>query len=287
MTALSPRVPAPTTRRLAALVWLALVGCEPRADSAQPQPQPTAPAPTPAPAEPEAPPQTDPLGPDYLPEVAGVHYLEFVTGDADPESELVMIVAIHGLGDRPESFASLLREFKRPARVIVPRALDANEPGWSWFPIRARDPDVEGLAKGIVRAADTLAPAIAELVELRPTKGKPIVTGFSQGGMLSFTLAVRHGELFSAAYPVGGWLPPPLWPTAKAKPDAPPIVAFHGDEDKAVALEPTQLAVDELKRQGYAVDFHVYVGVGHKIVPEMFKDLMLELRGAVDRVAAE
>jgi phospholipase/carboxylesterase len=274
-------------RRLLALGLLALVACEPRPS----EPQSTQPNKAPAPVEPRAQPPAPTVEPPTevveLPEVAGVHYLEVVTGGADANAELPMIIAIHGLGDSPEGFSQLLASFDQPARVILPRALDPYEPGWSWFPIRARDSDVEGLAAGIEHATNALAQAIPKLVEQRPTRGKPIVTGFSQGGMLSFCLAVHHGELFSAAFPVGGWLPPPLWP----KPDAdatlaPPIVAFHGDEDVAVKLEPTQQAVTNLQKAGYRVELNTYTGIGHAITQDMRDDLLDGLREAIGRLEA-
>jgi len=42
-----------------------------------------------------------------------------------------MIIAIHGLGDRPESFSAVLQGFDRPARVIVPRGLGSVNPARS------------------------------------------------------------------------------------------------------------------------------------------------------------
>lgn len=286
-------------RSLAALGLILFAACEARApepSAAQPSKQSTqAEAPATVEPRPQARSNNAPISrqepsrqepaPQELPAVAGVHYLEIVTGDADPNSELPMIIAIHGLGDSPKGFSGLLARFDRPARVILPRALDAHEPGWSWFPLRARDNDVESLARGIKHAADTLAPVIKQLSEQRPTDGKPIVTGFSQGGMLAFTLAIHHGELFSAAFPVGGWMPPPLMPTADADPKkSPPIVAFHGDADRAVAFEPTAAMVRELQRAGYKVELNAYAGVGHAIPEAMHAELLSNLREAVAEV---
>lgn len=258
-----------------------LVACEARA------PEPAIAAPAAVPTPPPAPAPSEPAVPqlvvEELPRAGEIHYLEFVTGGADPESPLPMIIAIHGLGDSPQGFRALLQEFDRPARVILPRALHAYEEGWSWFPIRARDRDIDALAQGIDHAADVLASAVAELTQQRPTIGKPIVTGFSQGGMLSFALAVEHGELFSAALPIGGWLPEPLWPTA-ANPSAPLVLAFHGDGDAAVPYEPTKLCVEQLERLGYRVELRTYVGVGHMISPDIRSDLMATLR---DQLPAE
>lgn len=224
-------------------------------------------------------------------EAGGLHYLEIVTGGADPSAALPMLVAIHGLGDRPESFSHLLDAFPEPARVILPRGIDEFEGGFSWFPTRARDPDVDKLASGIGDAADVIAKGLAVLGKERPTKGKPIVTGFSQGGMLTFTLAIHHPDVVGYAVPVGGWLPPPLWP--EAKPDAkgptvvPTVVALHGTADAAVRYEPTKEAVDALAALELPVTLKTYEGVPHAIPPLVHRDLTDLLVDAVQVAAGQ
>lgn len=193
-----------------------------------------------------------------------------------------MIVAIHGLGDDPENFSHLFDAFPGHARLIALQApLPSEGGGWSWFPLRARDPDVDALSQGIHDAAASIATSIAILTESRPTAGKPIVTGFSQGGMLSMTLAVEHPELFGRVVAVGGWLPPPLWPTAP-RPDAPPILALHGTADTAVRFEPTQASLEHLKRQGWNVRLQAYEGVPHVITPEIHYDWLNALGDEAD-----
>ncbi len=216
---------------------------------------------------------------------AGLHYYEVVTGGADIDARLPMLVALHGLGDRPETFSSLLRAIDLPARLIFPRALDEYEGGgFSWFAQRARDPQIAQLASGITRAAHAVAATVHDLLAQRSTRGRPVVTGFSQGGMVTFALATSHPELFSAAFPVGGWLPPPLWPEHLDDPrDYPPIVALHGDIDRAVALGPTQAAISELRRLGFAAQLHVYPGIGHAIPPPMRHELLQLVGDALRR----
>ena len=216
---------------------------------------------------------------EELPRAATIHSYEIVTAGADADTPLPMIVGIHGLGDTPEHFADIVAGFDRPARVILPRGLDPTEEGWSWFPLRARDPDVESLARGISFAEQEIAAAVTVLVNERPTRGKPIVFGFSQGGMLSFALAVEHPELWSAAIPIGGWLPPSLVPADSIA--APPIVALHGDADVALPIQPTRDAVAALRDKGLAVELHEYPEVGHAIPPPMREELFALLRAHV------
>ena len=215
------------------------------------------------------------------PSAAGIVYAERIVGAAGADDPLPMIVAIHGLGDTPDNFGHLFDTFTGPARLILVRGIDdAEGGGYSWFALRARDPDVAAFSEGVSAAADELAKAIDVLRNERPTEGLPIVTGFSQGGMLTFALATAHPEVVGAAFPVGGWLPPPLVPEKKNA-AAPAIHAFHGTDDKAVAFEPTKIGVDSLDALGFDVQLSVYDGVGHAITPEIHRDLFDALTDAV------
>jgi phospholipase/carboxylesterase len=273
-----------TLRRALGLLALVTLACEVSSPPSGPETSPTAGAPasaqagapTPAPADPGPPPEPP------WPTAAGLAYREVPLGGADLEDPLPMIVAIHGLGDHPDNFQHLFDGFLEPARLILPRGLDPEpEGGWSWFPIRARDPDVGALATGIDGAADRIAAGIEALQQSRPTLGKPIVTGFSQGGMLTFALAVHHADVVGQAIAVGGWLPPPLVPTERAAGKHPPLLALHGTADAAVPFAPTQAAVQALTDRGLAVELRSYEGVGHMISELMRRDLHDRLTDAV------
>ncbi len=224
--------------------------------------------------EPVPEPQEAPIAAPVRPIAGELHYVERILGDAKADDPLPMIIAIHGLGDDPDNFAHLFDTYAGTARLILPQGIDATpEGGWSWFPTRARSADVNSLAAGIKTSADKLAVTIAALRESRPTQGAPIVTGFSQGGMLAFALAVHHPDQVGFAIPVGGWLPPPLWPTAAPRAAHPDIVALHGTADNAVPYEPTKEAIDAMVAQGYSVSLRSYEGVRHAIPPEERTDL--------------
>lgn len=261
-------------RAFAAFVLLALACTEPYAarpatTSGTPASASTTPPADTALARPDVAPDAD-----ALPRAGALQYVEIILGDAKPDDRLPMIVAVHGLGDDPRNFGHLFDTFTEPARLILPQGIDPRDGGgWSWFPMRARDADVDALAQGIGSAADVLAESIRVLTKARPTAGKPILTGFSQGGMLGFAVAVRHPEVVGLVLPVGGWLPPPLVPTTKAPKGAPPIVAFHGTDDSAVKYEPTKLGVEALKGHGWDATLVTYTGVGHVITPELHRDL--------------
>ena len=174
-----------------------------------------------------------------------------------------LVVAIHGMGDTPEHFARVFDGFPVAARFVFPRAPSPYGGGFSWFHYPPTSQDE--LASGVAAAADQVAALLVDLRRTRPTTGAPIVTGFSQGGFLSFAVAVRHPDVVAAAFPVSGSLPTALWPAALPDAAPPPIFALHGDADPVVKIEPTRAAVAHLRAIGWPVELHQHAGVGHTI----------------------
>ena len=214
------------------------------------------------------------------PPAHGLTYIELLTGGAQKDDRLPLIVAIHGLGDKPERFQGLLRDLPFPARVVVPRAPDPWNAGWSWFPTRRTVADEERIVAAIDRSARRVAALVAELARQHPTRGKPVVLGFSQGGILSFVVALLHPDAVGLAIPLGGWLPDPLTPTRKAPAGSalPPIRALHGAVDRVLRVENTQKAVDHLSALGYDVTLTTFPDVGHRVPAPMRSELFRLLR---------
>ncbi len=211
---------------------------------------------------------------------AGLHYLELIKGNARASDRLPMLVLIHGMGDEPQS--DWVDGFSVPARIILPQAPKPYGFGYSWFTYRTADGRHEKLAYEIRKATIQLAQAVVELSRKRPTIGKPIVSGFSQGGMLSYALALHHPELVSHAYPISGFLPEPLWPKVRpsTQHDFPPIVSMHGTSDTVVPFAPDKRLIDHLRRFGFQAQLLVYDGIGHAITPQMFRTLINNLEKA-------
>jgi phospholipase/carboxylesterase len=199
-------------------------------------------------------------------------YLEEILGDAKPTDTLPMLVLIHGRGDKPAR-GWLPLSLAEPVRVIMPQAPLPFGEGFSWFAIRAIEatgPRADELAQQMGERADQLHAALDVLRAQRPTRGLPIAAGFSQGGMLSYTLAVRHPEAFRALLPIAGLLPDALWPKA-APSNPPPIRAMHGTADTLVPIDAARAAVRHLTQTGYQAELREFEGVPHSITPEMLE----------------
>jgi phospholipase/carboxylesterase len=208
-----------------------------------------------------------------------LEYIEILTGGATAKQQLPLIIAVHGLGDTPQNFASLVKGFDAPARFILPRAPITWGNGFAWFEVRLADGNWNRLAKGIQQSASRVAALATLLEKTKPTVGRPILTGFSQGGMISFAVAISHPESIGISLPLSGVLPEKLWPTTRPKPETSVTIrAFHGAADQLVPLAPTQAAVAHLKQLGYDVALVEYPGMTHTIGNQTEADLFAAIK---------
>ena len=218
---------------------------------------------------------------------AGLKYLEIVRGEAPADEPLPLVLVIHGLGDRPHRdwLYAIDVDPKLKARMILPQAPTPYGQGYAWFPYRFQDHNDEALAAGISDAAARLTALIDVLQAQRPTRGRVIVTGFSQGGMLSFALALSQPQKIHFALPISGELPAQLWPEARPKRGSVPrMIALHGVADTVVSFDADERLTQHLRGLGYPLELVRYEGVGHRITEDMSARVKRELSAAVSAV---
>ena len=264
------------------------------AEPAQAEPPPASAVAPSAQAAPGAPGSAEPsVGQDAAPDAsgwgvaAGLKYLEIVRGEASADEQLPMVIVIHGLGDRPHRdwLYAIDIDPKLKARMILPQAPTPYGQGYAWFPFRFQDRNDEALAAGISEAAARLVQMIDALQAQRPTRGRVVVTGFSQGGMLSFALALTEPQKIQFALPISGELPQQLWPSTRPKRGSVPrMIALHGAADTVVSFAADEKLTQHLRGLGYPLELVRYENVGHRITEEMSARVKRELSAAVSAV---
>lgn len=196
--------------------------------------------------------------------------MEVLFGETDPDARLPLIVAIHGLGDRARVPVGAIEMLNTPVRVILPNGPIPHLTGFAWTLVRVRENRPQELARDLRTQADRLAAMIRELLRTRPTVGSPIVLGGSQGGMLTFALALHHPEVVGHAMPLMGWLPPELVPDKQSEGVRyPPIRSIHGAADAIIPLQPTEKMVERLHALGFKIQLVSFEGVGHYMTMPM------------------
>lgn len=218
----------------------------------------------------------------------GMPYLEVVLGQAEFDEELPMVVVLHGRGGSAQLPGGPFMGLSRPVRVIVPQATDRLGSGWQWIPVSVGSGLVDRLSSSLFGTAQRLARFIRHVRSERPTYGRPIVTGFSQGGLLTYTLALHHDDVVGYAFPLSTWLPPPLEPLYKRDDlGFPPIRAMHGTSDPVIPIAPTRDLVSRLSELGFAVEFVEFEGAVHSMTEDMNALFHLWLEQALCAIYAD
>lgn len=206
-------------------------------------------------------------------------YLTFVTGGARPDDRLPMIVGLHYSSATPERVASDFDTIDVPARIVLPQGRHPRRDGFSWFSSTYANLDAAAQRAETFRVTDELSTFVTAVLNAHPTIGKPIVTGVSYGGDLSFLLALQHPAQFRAAFPVAARFLPDWMPArAACAPGCPLIFVMHGDKDQTVPMEPTRQASRQLAAMGFRVEFHAYAGIPHDFSAQMQQDFSAAVR---------
>ncbi|HXC52553.1 MAG TPA: alpha/beta fold hydrolase [Candidatus Limnocylindrales bacterium] len=221
-------------------------------------------------------------------ETSGLQYLEVLTGGAATADPVPIVVAMHGLGDHPETFRLLLDDLPAKARVIFPRGpMPHGDDGFSWFDFQPDDDEGQAaLGDGIKAAAERITQLVESLKKQRGGPGRVVVCGFSQGGILSFEMAALHPDLIAEAIPVSGYLPSPLWPAERPKTrPLPKIIALHGEADRLIPLQWANWTVEALRSNGYDISLRSWPKVSHALSPEMRATLISAVVSAVEALS--
>ncbi len=198
-------------------------------------------------------------------ELDGVRYIEHVTKGADPNAKLPMLVVFHSLWAKPKGSASF--GMLPPTRVIRPYGPFQKGDNYSWFTTRAKG-DPQELVESMRETSQIVKPFLRDIVLCRPTAGRPVVTGSSQGGMMSYLMASTAPSFVKGAVSVAGRLPKPLWNKNMA-----PAVGIHGTRDKTVSYEQDKEFAEAMDFPFYSYDavHEVTSAMGKKWVEEVKK----------------
>lgn len=199
--------------------------------------------------------------------VGGLRYFELVTGGAKPEDPLPLVLLLHGHGGAPESFLKAFSGYRGRARFIAPFAFDVEGAGYSWFPVVPHHFNNPAQVPGEVRASDRVAAGLIAIAKVRPTVGRFIAAGFSQGAGLTYALSLRHPSLFAGACAMSGQLPAAMFAISQPTGPRPEVHGYHGDRDTTTNLADAKRTIAALSALGYSADLKVFHGIGHELEP--------------------
>lgn len=207
--------------------------------------------------------------PTPKPKPGTFRYVEVLHGTDNPNEPLPMVIAFHAMGSRPEGYRGMLQGLGK-YRLIAPEGELGKEGGprywWHLGPTAARKSSAAEAKAAAEWAgvADRMASFIAKITHDKPTIGKPIVTGSSQGGQMALLMASRHPEAVRGAVAVASYVLPPLQTPSMA-----PTTMIHGTGDTTVPYDISAEYAERMKAKGAPLTFQSFPSGGHAVTGQM------------------
>ena len=198
------------------------------------------------------------------------------------------VIWLHGLGADGNDFAPIVPEVLRPGwppiRFVFPHApvrpvtINNGMRMRAWYDIR--ELGFEGTAGDRADAAGVGASvAQAEaLVAREGERGVPparvLLAGFSQGGAIALSAALRRTEPLAGIVALSTYLPLAVQSQADAAPgaSAQPVFMAHGRHDPMVPFDAGERSAARLRALGFDVAWHAYP-MAHQVCAQELRDL--------------
>lgn len=188
---------------------------------------------------------------------AGLDYIVLEPREVRPGTPLRTIVYLHGRSARARVPDPRVYALSTPVRILVPRAPEPSGAGFAWMPVSASRGESDALVRALDDRTARLGAAIDVWSARHPMRGRPLVVGFSQGGMLAIGLALRSRRV-SGAIAMSAWYPP-----SRAIRSRVPVTMLHGARDPILDVERSRTTADALGAR-----FEVF-DAGHEVPPAM------------------
>ena len=144
--------------------------------------------------------------------------------------------------------------------------------GYAWYPMSmGGPPDVDA----ILSSRRELEAFIERCLASYPIDRKKLaLLGFSQGGVMSYSLALTHPERFAALAVLSSWLPKELEARLNVSDavQALPTLIQHGTQDPMIEVDRARDSVERLRQLKLPLTFREYE-MAHEITPGSMRDL--------------
>lgn len=182
-----------------------------------------------------------------------------------------LIILMHGYGSNETDLFDLKDKLPKNFLVVSVRApLTLSGNAYQWY----RKPTINEDLKSSGLIVQSFITAIVK--KYHADADHVYLSGFSQGGMMSYEVGLNAPELLKGIAPLSGMIQQVM------KPEIPNTFALkklrifvgHGDADNRIPYSQAVDAVNYLKTLGLSPEFHTYKGMQHTISDEELKDFV-------------
>lgn len=195
-----------------------------------------------------------------------------------------LVLMLHGYGADMNDLFSFASQLPDTALVIsaqAPHRLPWG--GYAWWPLEMGSDgqikrDAEQARKAVAQGRAFVS-EVANLFEYDTDRF--FILGFSQGGMMSYGLALSEPDRYAGVMALSSYLMDGLYdsvPTARSP--LPTFFVSHGTEDQVLPVSGAQESRAKLESWGAEVEYHEYP-MPHGINPDNLNDLLKWLNARI------
>lgn len=203
--------------------------------------------------------------------------LSYRVREPAPATPSACVVLLHGVGGNASNLADLAAAIDPSVLVVLPQGpiqLGAEQYAWFRVAFSQSGPRLDPAEADSARVL--LLDFIAGLQTTYGLGGRQVViAGFSQGGIMSASVALSEPEQVCGFGIISGRILPELAPYLASRERLDKLQAFvsHGDDDAVLPVSWAALSVQRLAELGVAYESHRYTA-GHTLTPAMQTDFL-------------
>lgn len=188
-----------------------------------------------------------------------------------------LLVMLHGYGSNELDLFSFAQDIPENFYIISFRApLTIDFGGYAWYEINFMDAQKFNNISQAKQAVNEIVNSVMELSkEYLFDLSAVWLCGFSQGCILSYSLALNHGELFKNIICLSGYLDQEIIGNITPKEHYQNLNFYisHGIKDAVIPIEWSRKAPEVLKKYGISVSYNEY-NSGHGLNAKNYNDII-------------
>ena len=200
--------------------------------------------------------------------MTSLRYVLRTPSGRDDSAEMPLVIMLHGRGADANDLADLAPLMDHGYRFVLPNAPKPFEPmpgysmGFTWFD------DWPPERNSFLASRELLLRFVDEITAKYPTpRGKVVLCGFSQGGMMAIDVGFRTPVELAGIVVMSGALYEEDLPEFRG--DL-PVMVVHGTADDVIPILAAWRTRGVLESQGVEVDYHEF-RMGHQVSEESMR----------------
>ena len=194
-----------------------------------------------------------------------LEYVKKVPSGGADDAELPLVIVMHGRGADANDLADIAPYLDHGYRFLFPNAPKPFEVyagmsfGFTWFDDWPPEP------RSLRESRDLVLDFLDKALEQYPTpRGKVLISGFSQGGLMALDSGFRTAQPIAGIVCMSGGLDERDLPPFKK--DI-PVLMTHGTEDEVVPVNDARRTRAILEEHGIDTTYHEFP-MGHHVTEE-------------------